>query len=77
MTSRAELKSLIKYEDDFELSEFVHTGFNSHILNIGDTWQFWECYTCGNATASEPVKCEKCNNIKSFVFRNLLRLKEF
>ena len=54
---------------DDEPDHFIHPGFNSHILNIGPAWQFWECYQCGNATASLPVKCEKCQSINSFLFR--------
>ena len=53
-------------EDD----NFVFPGFNSEILNIGMVWQFWECHACGNATASKPEKCKKCNSI-SFEFRRI------
>lgn len=66
------LSTDLDFFDEEEPDIFVHTGFNSHILNIGDAWQFWECYSCGNATASKPVKCEKCHSIASFIFRRLL-----
>lgn len=54
-----------------EVDQFVHTGFNGHILKVGLAWQFWECYACGNATASKPVKCGKCQCTGSFIFQRL------
>ncbi len=72
-------QAIIKEDDldiekgmEFELEKtFVHTGFNSHILFVGQMWQFWDCYACGNATASEPTRCEKCQSTNSFIFRHI------
>lgn len=54
-----------------EPDEFIHTGFNGQILQVGYIREFWECYPCGNATRSLPLKCEKCHCISCFVFRRL------
>ena len=54
---------------------FEFTGINGRIELLGDVWQFYECHGCGNATFSEPHKCQKCNGI-SFEFIRLWALKK-
>ncbi len=54
---------------------FQFTGINGRIELLGDVRDFWECYGCGNATFSEPSKCQKCNGI-SFEFIELWPLRK-
>ena len=54
---------------------FKFPGINGRLELLGDVWQFWECFGCGNATFSKPHKCEKCNGV-SFEFIRLWPLKK-
>lgn len=58
------------HNDDAPVEPFAFTGINGRLEALGDVWEFWECPGCGNATFSEPKKCEKCNGI-SFEFIRL------